>query len=39
MKKLAVDKQNNIYDFRNPDNFEYKAKKGLSCEIIKEISK
>ena len=29
----------NIYDIKNKDNYEYKAKKGLSKEIIEEISK
>ena len=29
----------NIYDIKNKDNYEYKAKKGLNKEIIEEISR
>lgn len=39
MSKLDFEKDDNIYNFRNPDEFEYKAKKGLSREIVFEISK
>lgn len=40
MVKTQVDEINqNIYDFRNADEFDYKIDKGLSEEIVKEISK
>ena len=29
----------NFYDFKNKDNYEYKIEKGLSKEIVEEISK
>ncbi len=29
----------NIYDIKNPDDYDFKAKKGLSREIVEEISK
>lgn len=39
-QKTYLDEINtNIYDIKNKDNYEYKAKKGLSKEIIEEISK
>lgn len=40
MAKTQVEEINqNIYDFRNKDDFEFKMKKGLSREIVEEISK
>lgn len=40
MTKTQLEEINqNMYDFRNEDNFEYKIQKGLSEEIVKEISK
>ncbi len=40
MPKTQLEEINqNMYDFRNEDNFEYKIQKGLSEEIVKEISK
>ena len=40
MGKSEIDEINrNIYDIKNKDNYEYKIKKGLTPEIIKEISK
>ena len=32
-------KSSNIYDFKNKDDYSYKAKKGLSKDIVLEISK
>ena len=29
----------NIYDIKNKDKYEYKIKKGLTKEIIEELSK
>ena len=29
----------NIYNFKNPDKYEYKMAKGLSRDIVEEISK
>ena len=29
---------NNIYDFKKEDNYDFKIKKGLTPEIISEIS-
>ena len=38
--KTQVDEINtNIYNFKNADNYEYKIKKGLTPEIVSEISK
>ena len=40
MKKQEIKNPNqNIYDFKNKDDFAYKIEKGLSAEIVKEISK
>ena len=43
LKNMAKTKLNeierNIYDIKNKDEYEYKIKKGLTPEIIKEISK
>ncbi|MBR6253280.1 MAG: Fe-S cluster assembly protein SufB [Clostridia bacterium] len=40
MAKTQIDDINrNIYDFKKEDNYEYKIKKGLTKEIIEEISK
>ena len=40
MAKTQVDEINrNIYDIKDKDNYDYKIKKGLTKEIIKEISK
>ena len=40
MAKTQVEDINqNIYDFKNKDDFEFKIKKGLSREIVEEISK
>lgn len=40
MAKQQIDDINtNIYDFRNSDNYDYKIQKGLSREIVEEISK
>lgn len=40
MAKTQVEEINqNIYDFKNEDDFEFKMKKGLSREIVEEISK
>ncbi len=40
MPKTKVKEINqNIYDFKNQDNFDFKMKKGLSEEIVREISK
>ena len=33
------DINHNIYDFKNEDNYDFKIKKGLTKEIIEEISK
>ena len=39
-QKTYLDEINtNIYDIKNKDNYEYKAKKGLNKEIIEEISR
>ena len=39
-KKTNVEDINrNIYDFRNEDNYDFKMKKGLTEEIVREISK
>lgn len=40
MNKTKVNDINtNIYDFKNKDEYEYKIKKGLTIDIVKEISK
>ena len=40
MSKTNLDEINrNIYDIRNEDNYEFKIKKGLTREIVEEISK
>ena len=39
MPKTKVEDVNqNFYDFKNADNFEFKMDKGLSEEIVREIS-
>ncbi len=39
-QKTYLDEINtNMYDIKNKDNYEYKAKKGLNKEIIEEISR
>lgn len=40
MLKTNIDEINrNIYDIKNKDEYDYKIKKGLTPEIIEEISK
>ena len=40
MGKTKLEEINrNIYDIKNKDEYEYKMKKGLTPEIINEISK
>ena len=40
MSKTQIEDINrNIYDFKKEDNYDYKIKKGLTKEIIEEISK
>lgn len=40
MKKTKVDDINqNIYDFKNPDDYSYKIANGLSRQIVEEISR
>ena len=39
MKTNVEEINRNIYDIRNQDNYDFKIKKGLTPEIIKEISK
>ena len=40
MAKTQVEEINrNIYDFKNKDEYDYKIKKGLTKEIVLEISK
>ena len=34
-----LDTDDNIYNFKNADDYEYKIKKGLNREIVEEISK
>ena len=37
--KTKIDEINrNIYDIKNQDNYDYKIKKGLTSEIIEELS-
>ncbi len=39
MSKTNIDEINrNIYDFKNKDEYDFKIKKGLTKEIIEEIS-
>jgi len=38
-KKHIEEVNSNFYDFRNEDNYDYKIEKGLSKEIVEEISK
>ena len=38
MPKTKISEINQgFYDFKNDDNFDFKMKKGLSPEIVKEI--
>ena len=40
MPKIKVSEvDNNFYNFKNPDEYEYKINKGLTAEIVREISK
>ena len=39
MKTKIKDINRNIYDIKNKDEYEFKIEKGLTPEIIKEISK
>ena len=39
MKTQINEINRNIYDMKNKDEYEYKIKKGLTPEIITEISK
>ncbi len=40
MQKMKVkDVNRNIYDIKNKDEYEFKIKKGLTKEIVEEISK
>lgn len=40
MPKTKLEEINrNIYDFKNPDEFDYKMGKGLTREIVEELSK
>ena len=39
MKKIDISPSESRYDFKDKDDFEYKIKKGLSKEIVTEISK
>ena len=38
MKTKLEEVDTNIYDFKNKDEYDFKIKKGLTSEIIKEIS-
>lgn len=38
-KTLVEDINRNLYDIKNQDNYEFKMQKGLSKEIVEEISK
>ena len=38
MKTKVDDINRNIYDIKNADNYDYKIKKGLTPEIVEEIS-
>ena len=37
MKTKLEEVDTNIYDFKNKDEYDFKIKKGLTSEIIKEI--
>ena len=39
MKTKLEEINRNIYDIENKDEYDFKIKKGLTPEIIKEISK
>ena len=39
MNKFEYNENKNIYDMRNPDVYDYKIDKGLSRQIVEEISK
>ena len=39
MKTNVEEINRNIYDIKNQDDYDFKIKKGLTPEIIKEISK
>ena len=40
MSKTQLEEINqNIYDFKNADNFDFKMEKGLSEKIVRDISK
>ena len=39
MKTQIEEINRNIYDFKNKDEYDFKIKKGLTPEIIEEISK
>ena len=39
MKEKVFLKDENFYDFKNADSYDYKIKKGLSREIVEDISK
>ena len=39
MKTKLEEINRNIYDIKNKDEYDYKIQKGLTPEIIKEISK
>ena len=40
MAKAQIEEVNrNIYDIKNKDEYDFKIKKGLTKEIIEEISK
>lgn len=40
MSKTSLEEiSRNIYDIKNKDEYDYKIKKGLTREIVEEISK
>ena len=39
MENFEYNENKNIYDMRNPDVYDYKIDKGLSRQIVEEISK
>ena len=40
MAKTQIEDINrNVYDIKNVDNYDFKMKKGLTQEIVEEISK
>ena len=39
MKSKIEDINRNIYDVKNEDEYDFKIKKGLSKDVIEEISK